>query len=106
ITATLSGVSGSTVLTVTTATLSTITVTPVNPKIAKGTKQLFLATGNFSDGTTQDITSAVTWASNMTAVATVSNAPGDNGDATGVTAGSAVITATQSGVTGMTTLTV
>ncbi|MFN9572301.1 MAG: hypothetical protein ACK58P_04510, partial [Betaproteobacteria bacterium] len=41
-----------------------------------GLSQAFAATGTFTDGTTQDLTSAVTWLSSAAAVATISNAVG------------------------------
>src|SRR5207247_2452447 len=87
IAATLGLVSGNTTLTVTAATLSTIKVTPTTPSIANGTKQQFTATGTYSDFTTQDLTTQVTWSSSSTAVATISNAGGSQGLATSVAAG-------------------
>jgi plastocyanin len=107
ISATLSGVAGSTVLTVTPpATLQSIVVTPTNPSIAAGLVEPFTATGTFSNNTTQDITSLVTWASATPAVATISNAANLQGVATGVAVGTSTITASLGGVTGSTTLTV
>ena len=95
--------SGSTVLTVTAAVLESIAVTPANPSIAKGTTQQFTATGTYSDNSTQDLTSQVTWASATTSVATISSAGlGDRPSATGTS----TITATLGGVTGSTVLTV
>jgi uncharacterized protein YjdB len=106
ITATSGAVSGSTTLTVTTATLVSIDVTPASPGIAKGTTQQFTATGVYTDASTQDITTAVTWSSSDTAVATISNAAGSEGLATGADVGSSTITATSGVVSGSTTLTV
>ena len=102
ISATLSGVTGSTVLTVSAAALQSIAVTPANPTIAKGTTQQFTATGTYSDSSTQNLTSQVTWASATTSVATITTA----GLATGVATGTSTISATLSGVTGSTVLTV
>ncbi len=73
ITATLGGQSGSTNLIVTPATLNAITVTPTNPTVVNGLTRQFMATGTYSDGTSQDITAAVIWASGTTAVATVNS---------------------------------
>src|SRR3989442_10432356 len=87
ITATLGGVSGNTTLTVTAANLSTITVTPTAPSIANGTNRQFTATGTYSDFTTQDLTTQVTWSSSSTAVATISNAGRSQGLATSVAPG-------------------
>ncbi len=72
------------------AVLQSITVAPANPAISKGSTQQFAATGNYSDGSTQNITASVVWASSNASVATVG--PG-TGLATGVAAGSTQITA-------------
>jgi concanavalin A-like lectin/glucanase superfamily protein/Big-like domain-containing protein/ASPM-SPD-2-Hydin domain-containing protein len=101
IAATADSVSGSTVLTVTPATLSTITVAPVNPTIASGTTQSFTATGFFSDGSTQNLTTSVTWSSS-TSVATINT----SGVATGLAPGQATITASLGSVSNSAVLTV
>ena len=106
ITATQAGVSGATIVTVTTAVLSSITITPTNTSIAQGTSQQLTATGTFSDGTTQDLTAFVTWISSAPSLVTVSNADGSQGLATGSGVGNATITATQGGLSGITTVTV
>lgn len=49
-------------LEVTAAALRTLTLSPLNPAAAKGTTQRFTATGTFSDGTVQDVTSSADWA--------------------------------------------
>jgi uncharacterized protein YjdB len=102
ISATLSGVTGSTVLTVTAAVLQSIAVTPANPSVAKGQTEQFTATGTFSDNSTQDLTNQVIWASAKPAVATINAA----GLATAVDPGTSTISATLNGVTGSTVLTV
>jgi uncharacterized protein YjdB len=89
ITATLGSVTGSTSLTVTNATISSVFVSPANPSIPTGGQQAFTATGVFSDSSTQDITGSVTWSSDNTAVATISN----TANAVGVSAGAANIKA-------------
>jgi urocanate hydratase len=104
--AALDGVSTSTGLTVTPATLVSIAVTPTNPSIPNGTAEQFTATGTYSDGTTQNLTSAVSWGSSTPATASVSNASGSNGLATGVAQGSTTITAALGNVSGSTPLTV
>ncbi len=96
ITATFAGTSGTAALTVTSATLTRIDVTPITSSIANGTTQQFVATGTFSDGTTQttqDITQFVTWTSTVPTVAAISNAPNKQGLATGVGVGSTIIRA-------------
>jgi plastocyanin len=83
--------------------LQSIAVTPVNPTIGVGGTEQFIATGTFSDSSTQNLTSQVTWTSSTPAVATVT---ASGGLATGVALGSSSITASMSGVQGATSLTV
>jgi hypothetical protein len=89
-------------LTVTSATLLSITVTPPSASIANGTTQAFRATGTFSDQSTLDLTTQVSWTSNNGAVAVINSA----GIATGTGAGTAIIKATFNGQTDTATLTV
>ena len=100
------GLSATTTLTVTAATLVSITVLPANHSIALGTTLQFGATGTFSDGTTQDLTTSATWSSSVTSVATISNAGGSIGIATAVGTGTSTILAVSGGRSGSTTLTV
>lgn len=83
-------------------TLTSIAVTPTNPTIQAGAAQQFTATGTYSGGSTQNITSQVTWASSNTGTATISG----SGLANGVAAGTTTISATQGAVSGGTGLTV
>lgn len=106
ITATLDGVSSGTVLTVESAKLLSIDVTPTNPSTPMGLSQQFSANGNFSDGTSQDLTALVTWSSSNNGIAEVSNAEGSNGLANPIAAGQAIITAKYMGISGSSTLTV
>ena len=87
-------IQGTAALTVTPAALVSITVTPANPAIVKRGTEQFTATGQYADLTTVNLTDVVTWSSTAPAVATISNASGSNGKATGVSAGSATIIAT------------
>jgi uncharacterized protein YjdB len=89
-------------LTVTNATIQSITVAPANPTIALGSMQQFAASGSFSDGSTQDITSIVTWTSTTPTVAVVNQ----KGVASSATHGQTSITATLLGVSGSTLLSV
>jgi hypothetical protein len=86
--------------------LKSIAISPANPTVAQGFSQQLAATGTFSDSSSRDVTGQVTWASAETSVATVSNAPGSQGLATGVAPGSTTVTASLNGVTTSTTLTV
>ena len=102
ITATSGSIAGSTTLTVTAAALVSIAVTPANPSISLGTTQQFTATGTFTDGSSQNLTSTATWSSNATSTATVSK----TGLATSIATGTATISATSGSVTGSTVLTI
>ena len=65
-------------------------MTPANPSVAKGTTEQFTATGTYSDNSTQNLTSQVTWASATTSVATITA----TGLATAVGTGTSTISAT------------
>ena len=106
ISASLGAVSASTTLTVTSATLVSIEVTPTNPSVANGLSETLQATGVYTDHSTHDLTSSVTWSSSVAGVASVSNTPGSNGLATTVTPGSTTITAMLGATSGSTNLTV
>jgi len=102
ITATFNGIFGSSTLTVTPAMLQSIVVTPVDPSVVQGLTKQFTATGTYSDASTQNITSQVTWSSGTTAVATIIS----SGLSTGVGAGVSTIQAALGAISGTTTLTV
>jgi len=101
ITATSGSVSGTASLTVT-PTLKSIAVMPSTASIGIGSTQQFTAMATYSDSTTKDITASASWSSSSTSIATI-NA---SGTATGVTAGTATITATSGSVSGTASLTV
>ena len=102
ITATSGSVSGTASLTVSGATLLSIAVTPANSSMAVSTTKQYTATGAFSDSSTQDITSSVTWSSSTPAVATI-NA---QGLASSVATGNTTIKAALGTISGSTPLTV
>ena len=106
ISAVLGSVSGSTTINVTPAALVSLAVTPANASIALGTTQQFKATGTYTDGSTLDVTSAVSWSSNASNVATISSSAGSEGLATSIGIGAATITATSGTISGGTTLSV
>ncbi len=110
ITATFGGISNTEILTVTGPVLQSIAVTTPNtsatepnPSVLSLSTVTFTATGTYSDGTTPDITSQVTWTSSITSVA-------PNPDSTGVTQtttqGTTNIKATLGNISGTTTLNV
>ena len=82
--------------------LVSIAVTPANPSIAAGNQQPFTATGTYSDGSHQDLTSSATWTSSVPTVATINS----SGLATGVAIGSTMIQAASGSINGSTGLTV
>ena len=86
------------------STLTSIAVSPDFTSINTGATQQFTATGSYSDGSTQNLTSQVTWTSSNTSVATI----GSGGVASSVSAGTTTITAAMSGggVSGSTILAV
>jgi hypothetical protein len=112
--ATLSGkTSNMASLAVGAASLVSIAITPANPTVSAPLytqSQQFTAMGTYSDSTSHDITTSVTWASSNWSAATIDNTPGKNGLATipNVPSGTktSTISATLSGVTGHTVLTV
>lgn len=108
IAATYMGISGSKPLTATAAVLVSIQVNLPAPSVACGFPQQFTAVGVYSDKTTLNITTAVTWQSSNLAVATISNAAGSNGLASTLSTGSSIITATDpaTGISGTSSLTV
>src|SRR5215470_2290828 len=82
--------------------LSSIVVTPAASSMPLHTTQQFTATGNYTDGSSADLTALVSWNSSSTSVATVSVL----GMVTGVAAGPTTISASLGGVSGSTSLTV
>ena len=84
------------------ATITSIAVTPATATIATGSTQQFVATATYSNNTTQIITTSATWTSSDNTIATITSA----GLATGVSSGSATITATSGSVCGTAALTV
>ena len=106
ISAAYEGVSGSTSVTVGPPALLSITVGPSQSSLPVGESAQFTATGNFSDGTVQNLTQSATWSSSAPSVATISNAPGSQGLATTTRLGTTTMQATSGAINGSTTLTV
>jgi uncharacterized protein YjdB len=104
------GLSGSSTLTVTSAVLLGLSLNPPTASVALGLAQAFTATGTFSDSTSRDLTSSVTWSSSSPAVAVVSNdsAAGSAGIASTLSVGSTIVSALDpvTGVTASASLTV
>jgi len=83
-------------------TLVSILISPVAPSLALGQSQQFTATGVFSDGTKQDLTQTVSWASAPPSVASISQ----SGLVWGKLSGSATVTARSGTVAASDSLTV
>ncbi len=101
ITAAFGGQSATVNLTVTAAALQSISVSPVGPTLATLTRFPFTATGRFSNGTTQNITTSATWSSSNPAIATVN---AGTGRVTTLVAGTTTISARLDGVAGSSNL--
>ena len=90
----VNGVTNSFNVTVSSATLTSIVISPSNPApIAKGTTEQFTATGMYTDGSTQNLSSTVTWTSANATIAMVDA----NGLATGTGIGTDQLTASYQG---------
>jgi len=82
-------------------TLQSIAVTPSALTASVGGGHGLHATGTYSDGTTKDLTASAAWSSSAATVATVAG-----GVVTGVSAGTATVSAATSGVSGSSTITI
>ena len=82
------------------STLQSITVSPSDQTIASGSSQVFSARGQFSDGSSKDLTAGLSWSASRPSVAIISA----GGVATGIGDGTTNISASSSGVTGSTML--
>jgi hypothetical protein len=85
-----------------TPTLTGITVTPTNLSIAIGIAQQFTATGQYSDGSSADLTGVVIWSSTVPSVASITS----GGLVTGAAIGGTTIQAVDGAITGSTPLNV
>jgi len=99
-------VSAEATLVVNAAALLSIAISPQNPSIPLGTSQPFTATGTYTDGSTQDLTSVVTWSSSDALVAIISNSLGSYGLATSSGQGTATLSASSNSISNSTSITV
>lgn len=106
VTATLAGVSGTATITVIGTILQSITIAPANATTTALLRSNYTATGNYSNNTTVDLTTQVTWATGNAAIAAISNTAGAQGQLLARANGTTTVTATLSGVTGTTNVTV
>lgn len=89
-----------------TQTLLSISVVPASPNIGVATQMKFLAIGIYSNNSTQDLSTSVTWSSSNTSVCQISNAAGSEGIATGIAIGSCTIIASMGMINGNTSVAV
>ncbi len=95
VSASFAGVTATSNVLVSSAELTALSITPVTATIAAGNSQQFIATGIYKNGTSENITSMVTWASSDTDVAYVNpNLAGDSGFVTSLIPGEVAISAT------------
>jgi len=102
ITASASGISGTTTVTIGSGTLVSIDIQPANALVTAGATQQFVANGTFSDGSTQDVTINSHWSSTISSVATIANAPVSAGLATTHSTGTTTIGVNHGGITATT----
>jgi hypothetical protein len=81
--------------------LTSVVVSPPSPNLVSGSQLQLTAQGIYNDGSQKDLTSAATWASSDSKVATI-----QHGLATGVRVGKAIITAALGDVKGRVSLSV
>jgi hypothetical protein len=101
VSAALGSVQGSITLNVKPSLVS-IQVSPQSPSTSVGAVQSFTATGTFSDGSQQNLTTSVSWTTSTSGVATIAS----SGIATSGASGQTTITATAGSVSGSALLTV
>lgn len=94
ISASSSNITGNVNLSASTAALVSIAVGASNPSLPLGNSEQLTATGTYTDGSTKNLTSSVTWSSSSPGVITVSN----TGTVTAKTLGNSVVSASSSGV--------
>ncbi len=99
-----SGPVGTTQMTITAPVLASIAITPTTAQIYQGSTQQFTAIGTFSDNSSQNLTSTVTWGTSNGAVATISTSGATSGLASGVSGGGPIaISATYGSIVSTTT---
>jgi uncharacterized protein YjdB len=86
--------------------LSSLRVAPASATVPESIRAGFTATGIFANGDMLDLTDVVAWTSSAPSVATISNALGSEGSASGTAPGSTVISALFAGQVGTASLTV
>ncbi|QSE74112.1 Ig-like domain-containing protein, partial [Aeromonas media] len=88
-------------VTVSSAVVTNLEITPPDASVMVGDKLQYQAMATLSDGNNQEVTDddAILWSSDAPAVAPISNASGSRGEASGLSEGVVLITASLGGVT-------
>lgn len=102
VSATSGSISGSDTITVPAISLVSIAISPANPSVPKGETQQLVATGSYNDGSTQDLSSKVTWTGAFPGIVDLSA----TGLVSALGVGTAMITATDGSISGTTAVTV
>jgi hypothetical protein len=97
-----SGITGTTGLTVSSAALVSIAVTASHSSLPLGNGEQLTATGTYTDGSTKDLTATAAWTSSAPTVLSISGA----GALTTKSVGAAIVSASSSGIVGTANLSV
>jgi uncharacterized protein YjdB len=106
VTAELDGITSLANISVTNETLASISIESASTTLADGTSLKLIARGQYSDGSSQDITDQATWESGNISVLTVANSGNISGTITGQSPGQAIITASLGAFSGQETFAV
>ncbi|MCH8491397.1 MAG: Ig-like domain-containing protein, partial [Oceanicaulis sp.] len=88
--------SASATLNITSAILTSIAVVPNNAETVAGEFRQYSAIGTYSDASTQDLTTSVTWSVSPSSFASIANSIGNHGRLQGISAGAVTVTANHS----------
>jgi hypothetical protein len=102
VTASAGGISATSALTISKAALQSLNISLIHSDMPLGTTQRLVATGRYTDGTEQDISTVVSWDAYPANILTLSA----DGVAAGKAEGAATVTATLKDVSGKASLTV
>jgi len=100
ISASLNGITGLGHVTISPATLQSITINGEKSTLPKGTQQTLIATGTYSDNSSHNISTQVTWQSSDNQVLTLDNTNTSSGLVRAIAPGQATVSASLSGIDG------
>ncbi len=96
------GITGNTSITIGAASLMSLAVSATQSSLPLGESELLTATASFSDGTTRNMSSSVTWKASPSTVARIDA----QGELTGLAQGAVQVSAASHGITGSASLTI